>query len=74
METLLAVLLYIGAISTNVEYTESEILSIESQNQGAVTQVESDPYQLDQADDIWDTSSMIQSGPGKVIITEDPQF
>ena len=73
METLLAVLLYIGAISANVEYTQSEIQSIEAQYHSTVVQVEADANQMDEADDVWDTATMIQTGD-KIIITDDPHF
>lgn len=43
METLIGILLYIGALTTNVEYTEAEIYSIETQNQTSVESVEGNP-------------------------------
>lgn len=49
MNTLISVLLYIGAITTNIEYTESEIIQIEGQNQSTVDLIESNPRQLDKA-------------------------
>ncbi|MFY0674746.1 MAG: hypothetical protein JXQ87_15210 [Bacteroidia bacterium] len=73
METLIAVLLYIGAISTDVEYTQTQIQSIEAQHQNTVNQVEANPTQLDLADDVWDTSIMVQTGD-KIIVVDDPMF
>jgi hypothetical protein len=68
METLVAVLLYIGAISTNIEYTEADIYQIESQNQITVDQVESDPLQIDQANDIWNTAILIETGDKAIVV------
>jgi predicted lipoprotein len=62
--------LYIGAISTNIEYTETEIYAIETQNQTIVDNVESNPDQMDHADDIWDTAILNHTGD-KVIIQEE---
>lgn len=53
METLLAILLYLGIISTNVEYTESQIYSYETQYESEITIVESDPVQFDDAQELY---------------------
>ncbi|MGB0430164.1 MAG: hypothetical protein ACPGLV_06790, partial [Bacteroidia bacterium] len=62
METLVAILFYIGAISANTEYTETEIYSIEAQYQQSVDQIENDPNELDLADDIWDDAAFVKTG------------
>lgn len=70
METLIAALLYLGAMSTNIEYTETDIHQMQSRNQTALEKIEADSYQMDQADNIWDSAILIETGD-KVIIVED---
>lgn len=70
METLIAALLYLGAMSTNIEYTETDIHQMQSRNQAALEQIEADSYRMDQADNIWDSAILIETGD-KVIIVED---
>lgn len=47
MEILLGILLYIGAITTDVPYTTNDIANIEAENNIAVTEVQNNPEQLD---------------------------
>ena len=53
METLIGILLYIGAISTNTPYTVSQIHDIESQNQAQISQINQDPILLQNANNLY---------------------
>jgi len=65
METLIGILLYIGAITTNTTYTTSDITNIESENHSIVLSIENDPEELDNAINIF-----LQEGD-KVIVLEE---
>lgn len=69
MNTLISILLYIGAISTNIEYTENEILLIETQYQSTVDLIESDPNQLHDAIDYSEELTIDNSTGDKFVVT-----
>lgn len=70
METLIGILLYIGALTTNVEYTTAEINSLELQNQNTITVVENDATQLNAAlSELDDVTIQIQLD--KVVVADE---
>lgn len=66
METLLAILLYLGVISTNVEYSESQIYSYEDQYKSEIEMVENDPVQLQEAQELYQ-----KEGDKVIVFVED---
>lgn len=66
METLIGILLFIGAISPNSEYTSSEIELIEQDNLYQIQQIKDDQEAMANAEAIYH-----QHGP-TILIVEDP--
>lgn len=70
METLIGILLYIGALTTNVEYTTAEINQLEAENQTTISVVENDNAQLNAAlSELNDVT--IQFQLDKVVVAEE---
>lgn len=75
MESLIGVLLYIGAISTNITYTDDQIYQIEESNQQTVNSVEDSPQQMQQVDQVLESHELIQiDGGDKIIVIDDEIF
>lgn len=72
MESLIGVLLYIGAISTNVTYSDNQLYSIEQDNQQTVNQVEDSPSQMQDVNQILEVHEVLEvQGGDKIIIYEE---
>ncbi|MBI1183074.1 hypothetical protein GC194_02290 [bacterium] len=65
METLIGILLYIGAITINTPYSTTQINDIEAQNHESVVIVENDPNQLNQSIELYNEEG------DKVIVFEE---
>jgi len=75
METLIGILLYIGAITTNVTYTTQEIYQIEDDNQEQVDAVSQDPQQMQEVSNLLETVTIkYLDGGDKVVVVEDVVF
>lgn len=75
MESLIGVLLYIGAISTNITYTDNQIYQIEDDNQQTVNQVEDTPSQMQAVEQVLEEHEILNvQGGDKVIIFVEELF
>lgn len=74
METLIGILFYIGAMTTNVTYTDPQIYQIEIDNQEQVNTVEDDPQLSYEAEQNFTPYEIERAGGDKVIIYEDIQY
>jgi len=72
MESLIGVLLYIGALTTNITYTDNQIYQIEEDNQQTVNQVEDSPTQMQEVGQVLEEHEIIDlQGGDKIIIIND---
>lgn len=66
MELLIGILLYLGAVTPDSTYYTSEIEALEQQYSIEINNVESDPIQLDQAEEMYEMSG------SRVVVFDEP--
>lgn len=74
MESLIGVLLYIGALTTNTTYTTQEIYSIEQTNQQIVNSIEDSPTEMSAATEVLELVEVTTDGGDKIVIWDGQEF
>lgn len=70
METLIGILMYIGAVTVDVPYTTSEIYQIETNHQEMVNTIEEDPHLLLEVEYQFSPFEIESDGGDKLVIDE----